>query len=102
MFWAVLNQISFEHEIQKYVFTPDYLCRMLAVHYMKHKDDNDKELFYAVRKSLFAFGLPAVEGEGERPGPFTIKEYFQYIIKEKSWDDLTCLVLIASMQNKCC
>ena len=57
---------------------------MLAVHYMKHKDDNDKELFYAVRKSLFAFGLPAVEGKGERPGPLSIKGYFQYIIKEKS------------------
>ena len=91
MFWAVIKHISFEHDIQKFVFTPDYLCRMLAVHYMKHK------LFYAVRKSLFAYGLPAVEGEGERPGPFTIKEYFQYIIKKKSWGDVTCLILIASM-----
>ena len=57
-------------------------CQMIAVHYMKHKDDNEKELFYAVRKSLFAYGLSAVEGEEERPGPFTIKEYFQYISKK--------------------
>ena len=70
---------------------------MIAVHYMKHKDDNEKELFYAVRKSLFAYSLPAVEGEEDRPRPFTIKEYFQYIIKEKSWGDVICLFLIASM-----
>ena len=93
----VLKQIQFEQEIQKFTFTHDYLHRMIAIHYMKHKDDNEKELFYAVRKSLFAYGLPAVEGEEERPGPFTIKEYFQYIIKEKSWVDVTCLFLIASM-----
>ena len=97
MFWAVIEQISYEHDIQKYIFTPDYLRRMIAVHYMKHKDDNDKELFYAVRKSLFTYGLPAVEGEGERPGPFTIKEYFQYIIKEKSWGDFTCLLLLSTV-----
>ena len=70
---------------------------MIAVHYMKHKDDNEKGLFYTVRKSLFAHGIPAVEGEEDRPGPFTIKEYFQYIIKENSWGDVTCLFLIASM-----
>ena len=61
MFWVVIKQISFEHDIQKYILTPDYLCRMIAVHYMKHKDDNDKEFFYVIRKSLFASGLPAVE-----------------------------------------
>ena len=76
--------MSFEHDMQKYIFTPAYLCTMLVVHYMKHEDDNKKN-FYAVRKSLFAYGLPAVEGEGERPGPFSIKEY---IIKEKSWGDV--------------
>ena len=97
MFWAVIKQISFEHDIQKFVFTPDYFHKMLAVHYMKHKDENDKELFYAVRKSLFAYELPVVEGEGERPGPFTIEEYIQYIIKDKSWGDVTCLMLLASM-----
>ena len=89
LFWAVLKQIQFEHEIQKFIFTPDYLCRMIAVHYMKHKDDNEKELFYAVRKSLFAYSLPAVEGEEDRPRPFTIKEYFQYIIKENPGEMLS-------------
>ena len=97
MFWLVIKQISFEHDIQKFVFTTDYLRRMLAVNYMKHKDENDKELFYAVRKSLFAYGLSAAEDERKRPSPFTIKEYFQYIIKEKSWGDVTCLMLLASM-----
>ena len=57
MFAVILKQIEFQEEIQKFIFTPLYLRRMLAVHYMKYKDENNKELFYAVRKSLFVYGL---------------------------------------------
>ena len=35
MFAAILKQIAFQEEIQKFIFTPLYLRRMLAVHYMK-------------------------------------------------------------------
>ena len=49
-YWVVLKQIQFDHEIQKFIFTPDYLRRMIAVHYMKHKDDNEKKLLYALEK----------------------------------------------------
>ena len=97
MFVAILKQIGFQEEIQKFIFTPLYLRRMLAVHYMKYKDENNKELFYAVRKSLFVYGLPQEDTETVSPGPFSIKEYFEHIIQDKAWGDVTCLVLIASM-----
>ena len=97
MFAAILKQIAFQEEIQKFIFTPLYLRRMLAVHYMKYKDENNKELFYAVRKSLFVYGLPQEDTETVSPGPFSIKEYFKHIIQDKAWGDVTCLVLIASM-----
>ena len=97
MFAAILKQIAFQEEIQKFIFTPLYLRRMLAVHYMKYKDENDKELFYAVRKSLFVYGLPQEDTETVSPGPFSIKEYFEHIIQDKAWGDVTCLLLMVSM-----
>ena len=83
MFAVILKQIEFQEEIQKFIFTPLYLRRMLAVQYMKYKDENNKELFYAVRKSLFVYGLPQEDTETVSPGPFRIKEYFENIIQAK-------------------
>ena len=75
---------------------------MIIVHYLKCRKENDDELFKAVRKGLFAYGLPQEEvPEGaqqpEKLGPFSIRSYLKYMIKDKTWGDIICLYLLASM-----
>ena len=75
---------------------------MIIVHYLKCRKENDDELFKAVRKGLFAYGLPQEEvPEGvqqpEKLGPFSIRSYLKYMIKDKTWGDIIYLYLLASM-----
>ena len=77
LFQAVLKQLSFKQD----------------VHYLKCRKDNDNELFWCVRKCLFAYGLP----EGSEVGPFSIRSYFKHMVKDKTWGDIVCLYLIVSM-----
>ena len=93
LFQAVLKQLSFKQEVHEWVFAPVFLRRMLIVHYLKCRKDNDNELFWCVRKCLFAYGLP----EGSEVGPFSIRSYFKHMVKDKTWGDIVCLYLIASM-----
>ena len=93
LFQAVLKQLSFKQEVHEWVFAPVFLRRMLIVHYLKCRKDNDNELFWRVRKCLFAYGLP----EGSEVGPFSIRSYFKHMVKDKTWGDIVCLYLIASM-----
>ena len=57
LFNLILKQLCYTAEIHEAVFTPVYLRRMLIVHYLKCRKENDDELFKAVRKELFAYGL---------------------------------------------
>ena len=93
LFHTVLKQLSFKQEVHEWVFAPVFLRRMLIVHYLKCRKDNDNELFWCVRKCLFAYGLP----EGSEVGSFSIRSYFKHMVKDKTWDDIVCLYLIASM-----
>ena len=70
---------------------------MLIVHYLKCRKDNDNELFWCVRKCLFAYGLPEGSEDESKVGPFSIRSYLKYVVKDKTWGDIVCLYLIASM-----
>ena len=51
---------------------------------------------------MFAYGLPpeqVPEGSEEQSkvGPFSIRSYFKYLLKDKTWGGVICLYLISSM-----
>ena len=102
LFRSVLKQLCFKEDVHESVFLSVYLCRMMIVHYLKCREENDNELFLCVRKGLFAYGLPpeqVPEGtkEPSKVGLFSIRSYFKYMIKDKTWGDVICLYLIASI-----
>ena len=97
LFQAVLKQLSFKQEVHEWVFAPVFLRRMLIVHYLKCRKDNDNELFWCVRKCLFAYGLPEGSEDESKVGPFSVRSYFKHMVKDKTWGDIVCLYLIASM-----
>ena len=70
---------------------------MMIVHYLKCRKENDNELFWCVRKCLFAYGLPEGSEDQSKVGPFSIRSYFKHVVKDKTWGDIVCLYLIASM-----
>ena len=97
LFQAVLKQLSFKQEVHEWVFAPVFLRRMLIVHYLKYRKDNDNEFFWCVRKCLFVYGLPEDSEDESKVGPFSIRLYFKHMVKGKTWGDIVCLYLIASM-----
>ena len=54
---SVLKQLCFKEDVHESVFSPVYLHRMMIVHYLKGREENDNELFWCVRKGLHAYGL---------------------------------------------
>ena len=98
LFWAVLKQLSFKQEVHECVFSPVFLRRMMIVHCLKCRKENDNELFWSVRKCLFAYGLPEGSEDQSKVGPFSIRSYFKHMVKDKTWGDIiVCLYLIGSM-----
>ena len=63
MFWVVIKQISFEHDIQKYIFTPDYLRRMIAVHYINTKMTMTKNFSMQLEKACLHMDCPLLKGK---------------------------------------
>ena len=74
-----------------------FLRRMMIVHYVEYSKENDNELFWCVRKCLFAHGLPEDSEDQSKVSPFSIRSYFKHMVRDKTWGDIVCLFLIASM-----
>ena len=84
LFRAVLKQLSFQQEVHESVFAPVFLRRTMIAHYLKYRQENDNELFWCVRKCLFAYGLPEGREDQSKVGPFSIRSYFKHMVKDKT------------------
>lgn len=91
---AIVDQIQFQDEAEKERFDTIYLRRMAVMHFLEHRGLLYADVTKEIRDS---YGLVEDQNNPGVDGPFTLREYLKFMLKDGKYCDGVMIKLLASM-----